>query len=135
MKHVDILYFDTCPGWRTAVARVTQVVAEGGLGDEVVVRAIPIETEAEAHAHRFVGSPTVRIDGRDLDPTVEDFTSFGLQCRLYDNQGRLEGLPPTNWIRKALGVEEAASSSGRIAPPCCEAGPAGKRESPATARK
>ena len=128
MKQIDILYFDTCPGWRAAVARVNQVVAEGGLGVEVVVRAVPIETEQEAHSHRFVGSPTVRIDGRDLDPTVEALTSFGLQCRLYANEGRLEGLPPTNWIRKALGVEEVPLISGRTAPSCCEVRPGGKRD-------
>ena len=121
MKQIDILYFDSCPGWRGAVERVQQVAGEGGLGDQVVVQAVPIETEEEAHAHRFVGSPTVRIDGRDLDP--EDLTSFGLQCRLYENEGRLEGLPPTNWIRKALGVPEAASTSAATAAPCSGGGP------------
>ena len=122
MKQIDILYFDSCPGWRGAFERVQQVVGEGGLGDEIVVRAVPIETEEEAQAHRFVGSPTVRINGRDLDPGAEALTSFGLQCRLYENEGRLEGLPPTNWIRKALGVPEAVSTSGTPAP-CCGGGP------------
>ena len=123
MKQIDILYFDSCPGWRRAVERVEQVVGVGGLGDQVVVQAVPIETEEEAHAHRFVGSPTVRIDGRDLDPASEALTSFGLQCRLYENDGRLEGLPPTNWIRRALGVPEAASTSAGAAAPCCGGGP------------
>ena len=123
MKQIDILYFDSCPGWRGTVERVQQVVAEGGLGDQVVLRVVPVETEEEAQAHRFVGSPTVRINGRDLDPTIEALTSFGLRCRLYDEQGRLEGLPPTNWIRRALGVSEVASTSTGTAAPCCGGGP------------
>ena len=122
MKQIEILYFDSCPGWRGALERVQQVVGEGGLGDQVVVQAVPIETEEEAHVHRFVGSPTVRINGRDLDPTAEALTSFGLQCRLYENEGRLEGLPPTNWIRKALGVPEAASASAATPASCCGGG-------------
>jgi hypothetical protein len=119
MKTIDILYFDACPGWRGAVERVRQVVSEGGLGAQVEVRAIPIETEEDARTHRFVGSPTVRIDGRDLEPAAEGRTSFGLQCRVYDVDGRLEGLPPTGWIRKALGVPGGASAPSPAAAPCC----------------
>ena len=123
MKQIDILYFDSCPGWRAAIERVQQVVREGGLEREVVVRAVPVETEEEAHAHRFVGSPTIRINGRDLDRAADSLSSFGLQCRLYENDGRLEGLPPTSWIRKALGVPESASTSAGTAGPCCGGGP------------
>lgn len=122
MKQIDVLYFDSCPGWREALARVEQVVAEGGLGDEVVVRAVAIETDEEAQAQGFLGSPSVRIDGQDLEPSQEGRTSFALQCRLYDNAGRLEGLPPTSWIRKALGVQETAATSAAPVSPSCAGG-------------
>ena len=88
MKLVEILYFDSCPGWRGAVDRVRQAVADAGLHNHVEIRLVPIETEEEARAHRFLGSPTVRIDGRDLDPNPENLTSFGLQCRIYDYPSR-----------------------------------------------
>lgn len=122
MNHIEILYFESCPGWRGAVERVRQVVGEGGLQDRVVVRTIPIETEEDARAHRFVGSPSVRIDGRDLEPAAEGLTSFGLQCRLYNDNGRLEGLPPTNWIRRALGVPEAVPTTSSSNEPGCGGG-------------
>ena len=127
MKTIDILYFDACPGWRDADERVRQVVGEGGLGEQIVVRAIPIETEEDAIAHRFVGSPTVRIDGRDLEPAADDRTSYGLQCRVYEAEGRLEGLPPTRWIQRALGLPEVASTPSPEPVPRCDCG--------ATARK
>ena len=97
-----------------------QVVREDGFEDHVAARVVPIKTEDDANAQRFLGSPTVRIDGRDLEPAAESLSSFGLQCRLYSNEGRLEGVPPMNWIRKALGVPEVASTIPEAR--CCEGG-------------
>ena len=113
MKQIDILYFDACPGWQAAVERVWQVVDEGGLRDRVVVRALPIETESEARIHRFVGSPTVRVDGQDVDPAAGALTSYGLQCRLYSHGGRVEGLPPVDLIRAALGLDSSGSPASK----------------------
>lgn len=102
MKQIEILFFASCPGWQAAMERVQQVVAEEGLDDGVAVRAIPVETEHEAVRLQFLGSPTVRIDGRDVDPTASSKTTFGLQCRLYDNAGRIEKVPSSDMIRRAL---------------------------------
>lgn len=104
MKQIDILYFAACPGWRAAEERVRQVLLEAGLDGAVSVRMVPVETEEDAQALRFVGSPTVRVDGEDVDPAADQRTSFGFQCRLYESEGRLEGLPSTSSIRSALGV-------------------------------
>jgi hypothetical protein len=124
MKQIDILYFDGCPGWRPAEDRVRQVVREAGLDDAVSVRLVPVETEQEAETHRFVGSPTIRIDGHDVDPAAAQLTNFGLQCRLYQSDGRLDGLPPADLIRAALGLKVAPSGSPVTEPTgCCGGGP------------
>lgn len=117
MRQIDILYFDSCPGWRAAEQRVRQVLLDAGLDRLVSVRLVPVETEVDALAHRFLGSPTVRVDGDDVDPATAQRTSFGLQCRLYDSEGRLDGLPPTSLIRSALGI--AASDSDTTLPAAC----------------
>ena len=122
MKQIDILYFEGCPGWRPAEDRVRQVVREAGLDDAVSVRLVPIETDQEAQAHRFVGSPTVRIDGHDVDPAAAHLTAFGLQCRLYQSNGRLDGVPPADLIRAALGVNVAGSVSPIAEPAGCWGG-------------
>lgn len=102
MKQIEILHFESCPGWKGTVERVEQVVAEEGLSREVEVRALPVETEQDAVRLQFLGSPTVRIDGRDVDPTASSKTSFGLQCRLYDDAGRMVKVPSHDMIRMAL---------------------------------
>lgn len=122
MKQIDILYFDSCPGWRAAEQRVRQVVLDAGLEGDVSVRLVPVETEEGARTHHFVGSPTVRVDGEDVDPAAGQRTSFGLQCRLYDSGGRLDRLPPTNLIRSALGVAPS-DSDATVSVACCGGGP------------
>lgn len=122
MKQIDILYFDSCPGWRAAEQRVRQVVLEAGLEGAVSVRLVPVESEEDARTHRFVGSPTVRVDGDDVDPAAVQRTSFGLQCRLYESGGRLDGLPPASLIRSALGVAPS-DADATVSAACCGGGP------------
>jgi hypothetical protein len=104
MKRVEILYFESCPGWQPTLQRIREVVAREGLDAVVAIKTIAIETDEQAQHARFIGSPTVRVDGRDIDPTSIDNTNFGLQCRVYQNEGRLDRLPPEDLIRSALGV-------------------------------
>jgi hypothetical protein len=70
-------------------------------GAEVVLRRI--DTPDAAAAERFLGSPTVRVDGRDVDPGADQRTDYGLKCRLYrsDELGQ-SPIPPETWIRAAL---------------------------------
>lgn len=110
MKQIDILYFEACPGWLGTLARVRQVLAESNLSDAVFVRTIAVETPEAAQGLRFVGSPTVRVDGCDVDPSVSSRTGFGLHCRLYEDAGRLEKLPSSVLIRAALGLEPEVAS-------------------------
>ena len=61
-----------------------------------------VDTDADAQAHHFLGSPTVRVDGADVDPGAADRTDFGLQCRLYRATAGLRGTPPDDLITAAL---------------------------------
>jgi hypothetical protein len=57
---------------------------------------------------RFLGSTTLRIDGRDIEPGADARSDFGLKCRLYRNKGALAGTPPQAWVRDALATSGAA---------------------------
>jgi hypothetical protein len=103
MKQVEILYFDGCPTWQRAVELVRQVLSEAR--QEADLRLVRVESEDDARRLGFLGSPTIRVDGRDIDPAVEAGGEFGLQCRLYRDGERLSGLPPAAWLRTALGFE------------------------------
>jgi len=95
---VELLYFDGCPGYQALLPRLRELV--GDAGGELELRSV--ETLDSAVAERFLGSPTVRVDGRDIDPTAATRDDFGLKCRLYPVDGRLSPSPPEAWIREAL---------------------------------
>jgi hypothetical protein len=98
---VELLYFDGCPSYADLLPRLRDLVAAEGIQDEVELRRV--ETPEEAERKRFLGSPTVRIDGEDVDPTADGREDFGLECRLYRGDGGLARTPPDEWIRAAIG--------------------------------
>jgi hypothetical protein len=95
---VELLYFDGCPG----IERVLPMV--GPLAEACGARVVQrrVETAQEAEAERFLGSPTVRVDGVDVEPGAEQRDGFGLKCRLYRTAHGLEGVPEASWVRDAL---------------------------------
>jgi hypothetical protein len=97
---VEILYLDGCPHARHALALVKALIAE--LGAAAEVWQVRVATEADAERLQFLGSPTVRVEGRDVDPEARGRDGYALQCRLYQHDGQLSGLPARSWIRDAL---------------------------------
>jgi hypothetical protein len=59
-------------------------------------------SEPDAHLARFAGSPTVRVDGHDVEPGSEPATEHVLGCRLYRLEHRFAGQPEEPWVREAL---------------------------------
>ncbi len=90
--NVRLRYFDGCPNWQTTYDRLR------GLGIEPALEQV--ETPEEAERLRFVGSPTILVDGRDPFPILE--TSFGLSCRLYETPDGLAGSPTVDQLRRAV---------------------------------
>jgi hypothetical protein len=96
---VEILYFDGCPSYQRLLPTVQRHAERGGA--ELLPRRV--ETPEEAERERFLGSPTVRVDGRDIDPSASERTDYGLKCRLYRSPGPAPSpIPPEEWIRAAL---------------------------------
>lgn len=94
---IEVLYVPGCPNHTPAVEVVTRVLASESLPTELC--QVPVRSEGEARALRFPGSPTIRINGRDVEP--ESAFSYGLACRLYGNGA---GLPGESAIRTAVSV-------------------------------
>ena len=103
MRTIELLYFEGCPGVVAVEQEVERAVRELGLAQQVEVRRTVIEDAQNAGRLRFLGSPSVRVDGRDVEPGAEQRTDFGLQCRVYLVDGRLQNTPPLAWIARALG--------------------------------
>ena len=93
---IEVLYVEGCPNDRGALALVEQVRAE--LGIDAELRTTLISDQAAADRARFPGSPTVRVDDRDVEPGGE----YTLACRLYRLEHRFVGQPEERWVREAL---------------------------------
>ena len=96
MVRVDVLFFDGCPNHEPTVELVRSVVADLGL--ESRVNGIPVESAEDAETLRFLGSPSVRVNGRDIEPGADERSSYALSCRMYGDSG----VPPRDWLVDAL---------------------------------
>jgi hypothetical protein len=92
---IEVLYVPGCPNYQPAVERIRKVLASESV--QVGIRAVSVNTEAEAKALWFPGSPTVRINGEDVEPTQTTVPS--LCCRLYANRS---GIPSEELLRIAI---------------------------------
>jgi hypothetical protein len=97
---IELLYFDGCPGHERLYPRLERLLRDAGVADPIELRRV--ESAEAAAAERFLGSPTLRIDGQDIEPGAEERRDFGLKCRLYRSGAEASGLPPDAWIRAAL---------------------------------
>jgi hypothetical protein len=100
LPRVEILYFDGCPNYEPARALVEQVAAELQLDPPVDLVEV-VDPDAAA-ALRFLGSPTIRVDGHDIEPGAEERHEFTLSCRVYRTARGFSGQPDQAWIREAL---------------------------------
>ncbi len=98
---IELLAFSGCPSHEEAHARLVALLRDLGRED-VAVEVRWIESDEEAVAEHFVGSPTFRWHGRDLLPP-NGSVPFGLTCRLYRRRdGRASPLPDPEDLRDAL---------------------------------
>jgi hypothetical protein len=97
---VEILSFEGCPNREGAVALVERVSRE--LGIEPELRLVNVPDPETAERARFLGSPTIRVDGHDVEPSADERGTFVLACRVYNTPQGVSGLPDEGWLRAAL---------------------------------
>jgi hypothetical protein len=97
---VGILYFEGCPNYESARALVERVAAE--LRVEPWVELVLVPDAEAATKLRFLGSPTIRVEGRDVEPGAEGRRDFVLSCRVYRSERGLLREPDESWVGEAL---------------------------------
>jgi hypothetical protein len=97
---IELLYFDGCPNHDELVPHLRELLVAAGIDATIELRRV--ETVEDAERERFLGSPTVRVDGRDVDPNAAAREDYGMKCRLYATAEGLRGIPPDAWIVAAL---------------------------------
>ena len=105
MPHIQLIWFADCPNHDAARALLRSVLAE--LAPDSAFEDIEATDQAIAERLRFPGSPTIRVDGRDIEPGFQDPGDYTPRCRLYRDGQRLTGLPERGWIEAALSAATA----------------------------
>jgi hypothetical protein len=94
---IELLYWRGCPSYPEA-----QQLVEDVLDDPEELRLREVKTQDEAEELRFPGSPTIRIDGVDIDPAGAEARP-ALNCRIYHlPDGRISPVPSREMVEAAL---------------------------------
>src|SRR5260370_28767346 len=101
---VEVLYIDVCPHFPSTVDAVRGVLAQYGLTCPVIETTV--RDQEMAVRMGFLGSPTVRINGLDIEPSARQRTTFGMMYRTYEGSG----VPSKKLIERAI-TKAAASST------------------------
>lgn len=96
MIKIEVLFFGGCPNHEPTVQLVRDVIADLGIAAEV--HEVSVEENRDVERRRFLGSPSVRVNGRDIEPGADDRAEFALSCRMYGDSG----VPPREWLVAAL---------------------------------
>lgn len=105
---VEFLWWEGCPSWERALAELRKEMERAGLDPEGI-EVVEVDTGDEAARHAFTGSPTIRVNGVDVQPPADQ--AIGLTCRVYRlRDGRISALPDPEDIRERL--EQAMRAAG-----------------------
>ena len=97
---LTFLYYEDCPSHERALERLRSVMAAEDILAEIEI--IKVETDDQARRFHFVGSPTILVDGQDIDPPSPEAIP-ALTCRAYQlEDGRISPMPSVDMIRRAL---------------------------------
>jgi hypothetical protein len=97
---IELLYWQGCPSHPRALAMLEEEMALGGI-DPSELKLTELVTHEDAERERFIGSPTIRVDGEDISDPGD--AMYGLECRLYHHRdGRPSPLPERDEIKEAL---------------------------------
>ena len=97
---IEFLYEPECSSGDVSLSRLRELASEEG--HDGTIEVVEVATDESAIALRFPGSPTIRVDGFDIDPG-EGSVRYALTCRAYHlPDGRVTPYPPKELIRAAL---------------------------------
>jgi hypothetical protein len=97
---IEVLFFDGCPSHEQLLDRLPRLLEDAGIETPLTLRKISDPEQAERE--RFLGSPSIRVDGRDIEPGAEARSDYGFKCRVYSTPAGLTGMPADEWILAAL---------------------------------
>jgi len=95
---IQLLYFEGCPHWQTALENLRTALQQAKL--EWPVELVKVEDDETASRLKFLGSPSIHVNGTDLWP--EERQQYSLSCRLYHTPEGPKGSPSVSMLRQAF---------------------------------
>lgn len=97
---IEIIVFDGCPNSEPTEKLVRETVGELGIDAEIEV--INVIDNEDAVAKRFLGSPSIRINGKDLEVEEDELTQYSMRCRVYRHGGSQSGVPSKDLLKSTI---------------------------------
>lgn len=94
---IEVFYVPGCPNHQGAIDRLRNALRSAAI--DAAIQEIAVTDDATARQLKIPGSPTIRVDGRDVESNLQD--SYGLACRLYSNG---TGIPSLDALQRAIGI-------------------------------
>ncbi|MFQ5453256.1 MAG: DUF2703 domain-containing protein [Candidatus Zixiibacteriota bacterium] len=105
---IEFLYFDGCPNHLQALNDLKKTLTEMAIDSDIKI--IEINNNQDAVEKRFLGSPSIRINGKDIEIEENESTEYSMRCRRYRSGSEILGYPPKNLItailKKNMGVTQ-----------------------------
>ena len=105
---IEFLYFEGCPHFPPALALLKNLLKEEDA--EHPIEMINVDSDQYAQEIRFLGSPSIRINGKDIEETGVALSDYGIKCRIYNGNDGPTGIPPAALLRKSVVVAKGNSS-------------------------
>lgn len=97
---IQLLYLEGCPSYKHALENLNSVLIENGIN--IMVEMVHVISPVNADPLNFLGSPTIQINGVDLEGIDALKSGVGYGCRIYKNGGQMQGWPSKEKIQTAL---------------------------------
>ena len=96
---VEVFYVPDCPHHPRVIQVLRNVLLAEGI--EAGIQEVAVRDSRAAREFKFRGSPTIRINGRDVAGESPEHGLYALACRIYPG-AKEAGVPPVEMIRRAV---------------------------------
>lgn len=96
---IEFYYFDGCPSHEPAYENLKEVLIEKGI--ETEIETIKVKSQEDAERLNFQGSPSIRINGKDIEGKEE---RYSYSCRVFKIEGKLTGVPTKEFLSEKISI-------------------------------
>ncbi len=105
---IEFLYFEGCPHFPPALTLLKDLLKEENA--EHPIEMINVDSNQHAQETQFLGSPSIRINGKDIEETGVTLRDYGIKCRIYSGSDGPTGVPSKEILRKSIVAAKGNSS-------------------------